>query len=68
MTLATLMQERPKAATRNTMTTTTIGAATRPTLALHYESQQQPGARQRRRRSPILSTRELRRLVAAMVD
>jgi len=51
------------------MTTLTAGAARRPTLSLNYEPKAQPAARnRRRRRSPTLSTQELRRLVAAMVD
>ena len=51
------------------MTTLTIGAARRPTLSLNYEPKARPAARnQRRRRSPVLSTEELRRLVALMVD
>jgi hypothetical protein len=49
------------------MTTLTAGAAPRPTLSLHYEGKPQSGARNRRRRSPTLSTLELRRLVALMV-
>jgi hypothetical protein len=50
------------------MNTLTAGAVTRPTLTLNYESKPQPCVRTRRRRSPTLSTRELRRLVALMVD
>lgn len=50
------------------MNTHTAGAATRPTLTLNYEGKPQPCARNRKRRSPTLSTRELRRLVALMVD
>jgi hypothetical protein len=51
------------------MNTLTAGAARRPTLSLNYEPKAQPAARNhRRRRSPVLSTEELRRLVAAMVD
>jgi hypothetical protein len=50
------------------MTTLTVGAARRPTLSLHYEAKAQPAAPTRRRRSPVLSTEELRRLVARMVD
>ena len=50
------------------MTTVTLGAARRPTLSLHYEAKAQAAAPQRRRRSPTLSTQELRRLVARMVD
>ena len=49
------------------MTTNTIGAATRPTLSLHYEGKPQPRVRHRQRRSPTLSTQELRHLVAQMV-
>ena len=50
------------------MTTLTVGAARRPTLSLHYEPKAHPAAPQRCRRSPVLSTEELRRLVALMVD
>jgi hypothetical protein len=50
------------------MTTFSIGAARRPTLSLHYEPKARPAARDKRRRSPVLSTAELRRLVALMVD
>jgi hypothetical protein len=49
------------------MTTLTAGAARRPTLSLNYEPKDHSGARQKRRRSPVLSTEELRRLVAEMV-
>jgi len=37
-------------------------------LSLPYEPKARPAARNPRRRSPTLSARELRRLVAAMVD
>jgi hypothetical protein len=50
------------------MTTLTAGVARRPTLSLHYEPKARPAAPQRRRRSPVLSTEELRRLVELMVD
>ena len=51
------------------MTTMTAGAARRPLLSLHYGPKAHPAARDpRRRRSPTLSTEELRRLVALMVD
>jgi hypothetical protein len=51
------------------MTALTTGAARRPRLSLNYEPKAQPAARDhRRRRSPVLSTDELRRLVALMVD
>jgi hypothetical protein len=50
------------------MTTLTAGAATRPTLTLGCEGKPQPRARDRKRRSPTLTTQELRRLVALMVD
>jgi hypothetical protein len=50
------------------MNTPTAGAARRPTLSLNYEPKAQPAARdKRRRRSPVLSTEELRRLVAEML-
>ena len=49
------------------MTTLTAGAMTRPTLSLNYEGKPHTGARNPRRRSPTLSTLELRRLVAMMV-
>ena len=49
------------------MTTLTAGAATRPTPTLNYEGKPHSGARQRKRRSPTLSTQELRRLVAQML-
>jgi hypothetical protein len=44
------------------------GTATRPTLSFPYERNAQLREPRRKRRSPTLSTRELRRLVAAMVD
>jgi hypothetical protein len=50
------------------MTTLTAGAARRPTLTLNYEGKPQPCTRDLRRPSPTLSTQELRRLVALMVD
>lgn len=50
------------------MTTVTLGAARRPTLSLHYEPKARQAASTRRRQSPTLSTQELRRLVALMVD
>jgi hypothetical protein len=50
------------------MNTPTAGAARRPTLSLNYEPKAHPAVPQRCRRSPVLSTEELRRLVAAMVD
>ena len=51
------------------MNTLTAGAARRPMLSLNYEPKAQPAARDpRRRRSATLSTEELRRLVALMVD
>jgi hypothetical protein len=46
----------------------TAGAARRPTLSLHYEPKAQPATSEKRRRSPVLSTEELRRLVAEMID
>jgi len=49
------------------MTTLTAGAARRPTLSLDHERKAQPAARKARRRSPVLSTEELRRLVAEML-
>jgi hypothetical protein len=50
------------------MNTLTAGAAMRQTLTLNYEGKPQPCARDRKRRSPTLTTQELRRLVALMVD
>jgi hypothetical protein len=51
------------------MNTLTIGAARRPRLSLNYEPKAHPAARDHcRRRSSVLSTEELRRLVALMVD
>ena len=49
------------------MTTMTAGAARRPTLSLQYERKPHTAAPQRRRRSPVLSTEELRRIVAEML-
>ena len=46
----------------------TIRAATRTRLAPRYAAQAQATRHERARRSPTLSTLELRRLVAAMVD
>lgn len=50
------------------MTTHTAGAATRPTLSLRLGAKAESGERKCERRSPTLSTLELRRLVATMVD
>lgn len=52
----------------NTMTIQTIRAATRTRLAPRYTAQAQATRHERARRSPTLSTLELRRLVADMVD
>jgi hypothetical protein len=49
------------------MNTPTAGAARRPTLSLNYEPKAQTDAPDKRRRSPVLSTEELRRLVAEML-
>ena len=50
------------------MTIQTIRAATRTRLAPRYAAQAQTHRHERARRSPTLSTLELRRLVADMVD
>lgn len=52
----------------NNMTIQTIRAATRPRLSPRYVAPAQPGPHKRVSRSPTLSTLELRRLVADMVD
>jgi len=50
------------------MTTLTLGANSRPRLSPRYGKESATGAPKGKRRSPTLSTLELRRLVAAMVD
>ncbi len=50
------------------MTTLTAGATRRPTLSLRLGAKAESGERPCERRSGTLSTLELRRLVAAMVD
>lgn len=49
------------------MTTVTSGRRERPKLSLNYEAKAEPGERKCERRSPTLSTLELRRLVAEML-
>jgi hypothetical protein len=51
-----------------TMNTQTMGANGRHKLSLRYGATAKPGTPTGKRRSPTLSTLELRRLVAAMVD
>jgi hypothetical protein len=52
------------------MATQINGATARPRLSLRYGARAETGTRNKceQRRSPTLSTLELRRLVAAMVD
>jgi len=50
------------------MTTVKVGAARRPTLSLNYDAKAKPSTPKFKRRFPTLSTQELRRLVAEMVD
>lgn len=68
MTLATTMKGRPTGRHTRNMTTQTIGANPRPRLSPRYGAKAANGAPKGKRRSPTLSTLELRRLVAAMVD
>ena len=50
------------------MNTDTVGTPKRPKLSPRYGEKGNPGMSSGQYRSPTLSTHELRRLVAAMVD